>query len=185
MSNVMVNKLSALSQTLKIQAQTFDQNNPPRSKMAFDDWVFNHSHRVLTPYFSEIEHNIAELSRCVDLQQVEEVEYLGEIVENQLSAVIKLLHNPVALYQAKPTTTLYDELHQLKVWEARLTTLVSTKRQEFHRFGRTPHAESALLATEQRLLRCQRAIEQLKNKLPEREENREQQHNARDDEHER
>jgi primosomal replication protein N'' len=173
MKNTTIQKLATLTQTLKRQAKAFDSQYPAQSRMAFDDWLFNHSHRFLMPYFDEIEHNIADLTACAKQQQRDEVEYLSEIVENQLGAIIKLLHNPVSEYKARKTTTLYDELHQLKVWEARLTRLVSEKKHEFFAAGRNANAESRLLATEQRLKRCQDAIQKLQSQLPDLEQNHE------------
>jgi primosomal replication protein N'' len=174
MKTATLQKLTALTQTLKLQARAFDKQYPAQSRMAFDDWLFNQSHRFLTPYFTEIEHNIAELATCAKQQQLEEVTYISEIVENQLGAVIKLMHHPVTEFNRGSSTTLYDELHQLKVWEARLTRLVAEKKQEYFAAGRNANAETRLLATEQRLKRCQVAIEQLQKKLPNLEKNQEQ-----------
>jgi primosomal replication protein N'' len=68
---------------------------------------------------------------------------------------------------------LYQELAQHQEWARRLRDLVSQKQQELNRapaFNKS-QAQKVLLATEQRLERCQAAIFKLENQITHREKN--------------
>ncbi len=78
-----------------------------------------------------------------------------------------------ASHYRKPINVLYQELAQHQEWTRRLKEMVLEKQKELDTapaFLRT-QAQQALLATEQRLERCQAAMLKIENQITYREKN--------------
>ncbi len=165
-----LDKLTTVALNLERQAVNYDRQHSLPSGLVFDQYLFPQRHNRLADYTAETIETIDELKKAVTASNNDEAAYLIELIENQLEAVIKFLHHPTPDKMPETRTSLYNELHQLKIWEQRLAAMVSQKRQHFYTV-KTSNAESELLATEKRLQRCQNAIEKLQHQLPDLEVN--------------
>ncbi|MZI92782.1 prepilin peptidase [Vibrio sp. CAIM 722] len=172
-----------LLETLSVQAANLDRQRGEHHLPLFDDILFHCHAKLLTPCVQETKSTLESLIREQDSKRLTQsrAEYLTERLLAQISAIQREIsttsvrsHEPKhASYYRKPISTLYQELAQHQEWERRLADMVQDKQYALDNapFNEKQIAQSALLAVEQRLKRCQTAKTKLENQITYRERN--------------
>ncbi|EGR1893537.1 prepilin peptidase [Vibrio vulnificus] len=168
---------------LAIQAAQLDRQRGEHHTPLFDERLFAGRARLLVPCVKETKATLDALLREQKDQRLttQRAEYLTEQLVAQFSAIQRELSTTTirkneikhASHYRKPINVLYQELAQHQEWTRRLKEMVLEKQKELDTapaFLRT-QAQQALLATEQRLERCQAAMLKIENQITYREKN--------------
>jgi primosomal replication protein N'' len=172
-------KLNALG----VEAAQLDRVRGEHHVALFDQTLFHCQSRLLIPCVEEARGTFESINREQHNGRLTALraEYLTERLLAQISAIARELSTnrlrkteiKHSSHYRKPINSLYQELAQHQEWARRLRDLVSQKQQELNRapaFNKS-QAQKVLLATEQRLERCQAAIFKLENQITHREKN--------------
>lgn len=155
-------------QQLLSQAEKLDRQQGRADKALFDRTLFKCSSTLLTPYIKEallVYKDLKSLQNKPSLHN-EQAEYLSERLLNQIAAVQRELATHALRINGFSTqqnqtelSDLYRELMQHNEWERRLTEMVASKQRLWQSAttSNKAHAKKALVLTEQRLARCQKA----------------------------
>lgn len=166
---------------LAIQASQLDRQRGEHHQPLFDQTLFHCQARLLVPCVKEAESTYHTLAREQESGRLTTLraEYLSE----QLLAQISAIQRELATYglrnsepkhrnhYRKPINVLYQELAQHQEWERRLQDMVREKEQQLSLAApyQQQDAQKALIATEQRLARCQQAKLKLEKQITYRE----------------
>ncbi len=177
------NQLKDTLDQLDIQAAQLDRQRGEHHQPLFDERLFRGQSRLLSPCVKEAISTFESITRESQngLLTSLRAEFLTERLLAQLSAIQRELattsirgNEPKhASYFRKPINTLYQELAQHQDWERRLKDMVREKEYLVNHasLSEQQSAQKALLATEQRLKRCQAAKLKLENQITYRERN--------------
>ncbi|WP_070963019.1 primosomal replication protein PriC [Vibrio sonorensis] len=178
--------LEALSQTidkLSEDAAHLDRQRGEHHQPLFDQQLFHCKAKLIVPCVSELRstyHSIVREKESGKLTSLR-AEFLTERLLAQLTAIQRELATVTIrkkepkhyTHFRKPINELYQELAQHQEWERRLKDMV--KEKEFALSSAPPfqqaNAQKALIATEQRLKRCQQAKLNIEKKITFREKN--------------
>ncbi len=177
------NQLKQTLAQLEIQAAELDRRRGEHHQPLFDERLFHGQARLVTPCVKEALSTYETIRRESDTGRLTaaRAEFLSERLLAQLSAIQRELattklrqHEPKhRSHFRKPINSLYQELAQHQEWERRLIDMVREKEYLVNHtsFAQQQEAQKALLATEQRLKRCQAAKLKLENQITYRERN--------------
>ncbi|WP_047045242.1 primosomal replication protein [Vibrio mexicanus] len=181
-----MSRFSQLEPTLERlaqQAAQLDRQRGEHHQPLFDERLFHCKARLLVPCVQETKATFDTIIREEKANRLTALraEHLTEQLTAQISAIQRELSTQSirqnepkhASYYRKPISDLYQELAQHQEWERRLKEMVVEKRYAleqapaFHQ----QQAQKALLATEQRLERCQESKLKLEKQITFREKN--------------
>lgn len=163
------------------QAAQLDRQRGEQYQPLFDERLFRCKARLLVPCVEEAQSTFDAILREEQAGKLTagRAEYLTEHLLAQLSAIQRELstqqirqHAPRhSLHFRKPINELYQELAQHQEWERRLMDMVRAKEQALNHAPafQQQAAQQALIATEQRLKRCQEAKIKLEKQITYRE----------------
>ncbi len=166
-----------------LQAAEVDRIRGEHHQALFDEHLFSRKSRLLVPYVKEAKSTLQTLisernaNRLTDLRAA----YLAERLVSQIEALQREL-STVSIRKnelkhkhhfRRPINEIYQDLAQHKEWERRLMEMVLDKTRILDASSSfdQQEAQKHLLATEQRLKRCQEAIIKLENQITYREKN--------------
>lgn len=179
-----MSKLDSLQPVLTQLAQhaaALDRQRGEQHQPLFDERLFRCKARLLVPCTEEAQSTFDTIVReeQAKLLTAGRAEYLTERLLSQISAIQRELSTPDIRRQAprhphhfrKPINELYQELAQHQEWERRLMEMVRAKEQALATAPsfQQQAAQQALIATEQRLKRCQEAKIKLEKQITYRE----------------
>ncbi|MDF2153654.1 primosomal replication protein [Vibrio sp. CAU 1672] len=178
-----ITQLSEKLDQAEKQAAQLDRQRGEHHVPLFDERLFSCRSRLLTPCVKEARGTLDTILR----EQKEQVltslraEYLTERLIAQITAIqreistLKIRKSEIkhSSHFRKPINVLYQELAQHQEWARRLREMVLEKQ---HALDTAPsylraEAQKILLATEQRLERCEAAVLKLENQITYREKN--------------
>ncbi|MGC9461625.1 primosomal replication protein [Vibrio genomosp. F10] len=175
--------LKPILEQLAHQAAQLDRSRGEHHKPLFDERLFHCHGRLLVPCVSETQSTFKTIIREEQAKKLtaDRAEFLSERLLAQISAIqrelstqgIRKSEPKHSSYYRKPINALYQELAQHQEWEIRLRDMVIEKQLElsqapsFHQ----QQAQQSLLATEQRLQRCQEAKLKIEKQITFREKN--------------
>lgn len=178
-----LNEVGLKLDELAVQAAHLDRQRGEHHTPLFDERLFACRSRLLVPCVKETKATLDALLREQKEQRLttQRAAYLTEQLVSQLSAIQREISTTTirkneikhASHYRKPINSLYQELAQHQEWTRRLKEMVLEKQRELDAapaFLRT-QAQQALLATEQRLARCQAAMLKIENQITYREKN--------------
>ena len=176
-----IEQLSQHLEQMSKQAAILDRQRGEHHVPLFDERLFSCRSRLLTPCVKEAKATLATITReqRENMLTAQRAEYLTERLVAQISAMqreistTKIRKNEIkhSSHFRKPINVLYQELAQHQEWARRLREMVFEKEQAVAHspsFNRA-EAQKALLATEQRLARCEAALLKLENQITYRE----------------
>ncbi len=159
------------------QAAILDRQRGEHHVALFDERLFICRSRLLTPCVKEAKATLDAITR----EQYEgkltalRAEYLTERLVAQIAAIQREISTTTirkneikhSSHFRKPINVLYQELAQHQEWARRLREMVLEKEQAVSSSPSIQRAEAqqALLATEQRLKRCEAALLKLENQI--------------------
>ena len=178
-----IKQLSESLEQMSNQAAALDRQRGEHHVPLFDERLFHCRSRLLVPCVKEATATLDSILR----EQKEEkltalrAEYLTERLVAQITAIqreistTKIRKGEIkhSSHFRKPINVLYQELAQHQEWARRLREMVSEKERAVEMapsFARA-EAQKVLLATEQRLQRCEAALLKLENQITHREKN--------------
>ncbi|MGF1696112.1 primosomal replication protein [Vibrio kyushuensis] len=175
--------LKPILEQLAHQAAQLDRSRGEHHQPLFDERLFHCHGRLLVPCVNETQSTFKTITREEQANKLtkERAEFLTERLLAQISAIQRELstqgirkNEPKhSSYYRKPINALYQELAKHQEWEIRLRDMVREKElalkqaPSFHQ----QQAQKALLATEQRLQRCQEAKLKLEKQITFKEKN--------------
>ncbi|WP_423839681.1 primosomal replication protein [Vibrio mytili] len=163
------------------QAAVLDRQRGEHHVPLFDERLFSCRSRLLTPCVKEAKATLATILReqAENMLTSQRAEYLTERLVAQISAMqreistTKIRKNEIkhSSHFRKPINALYQELAQHQEWARRLREMVLDKERALASATSFQRAEAqkVLLATEQRLARCEAALLKLENQITYRE----------------
>ncbi|MGR5243965.1 primosomal replication protein [Vibrio sp. PNB23_22_6] len=176
-----INQLSEKLEQMSKQAATLDRQRGEHHVPLFDERLFHCRSRLLVPCVKEANSTLDAIIREQSEGKLTTLraEYLTERLVAQISAIqreistTKIRKNEIkhSSHFRKPINVLYQELAQHQEWARRLREMVLEKERAVEiapSFMRS-EAQKALIATEQRLERCQAALLKLENQITHRE----------------
>ncbi|MDA9555931.1 primosomal replication protein [Vibrio sp.] len=166
---------------LKQQAKGIDQRRGEHHLPLFDNKLFHcHYSRLLVPYVQEAEETLNNLLQ-VESGKVDYANHLSDRLLAQIGAIKKEVETQGIRKQTpkhysyfrKPINQLYQEMAQHQEWERRLKEMVRDQEFTLKTAPQANHAsmQRTLLATEQRLKRCQESKVKLEQQIQYREKN--------------
>ncbi|MGB2079556.1 MAG: primosomal replication protein [Vibrio sp.] len=162
-------EISTHLDTLAQQAAQRDRQTGEHHQALFDEQLFHCRARLLTPYVSEAKSTLESIIREHQAKRLTQLraEHLSQRLLAQISALKRELATSAMRGQEpkhwqhnrKPINHLYQELAKHQEWELRLKDLVLAKKYALSQTSGPAQvtAQKALIATEQRLSRCQAA----------------------------
>ncbi len=176
-----IEQLSAHLEQMAKQAAMLDRQRGEHHVPLFDERLFSCRSRLLVPCVKEAKATLATLVReqKEGLLTALRAEYITERLVAQIAAIqreistTKIRKNEIkhSSHFRKPINVLYQELAQHQEWARRLREMVLDKERAVETapsFARA-EAQKVLLATEQRLERCEAALVKLENQITHRE----------------
>ncbi|MGR5235376.1 primosomal replication protein [Vibrio alfacsensis] len=176
-----INQLSENLEQMAKQAALLDRQRGEHHVPLFDERLFHCRSRLLVPCVKEANATLDAIIREQNAEKLTALraEYLTERLVAQIAAIqreistTKIRKNEIkhSSHFRKPINVLYQELAQHQEWARRLKEMVLEKQ---HALDTAPsfmrsEAQKVLLATEQRLERCQAALLKLENQITYRE----------------
>ena len=177
------NQLETVLDQLAQQAAHLDRQRGEHYQPLFDERLFHCLSRLLVPCVEEARKTYQTISREQENGHLTALraEYLTEQLLAQISAIQREIatqsvrKNEIkhASHYRKPINILYQDLAQHQEWERRLMEMVQEKERALAIAPpfQQQQAQKALLATEQRLARCQAAKLKLEKQITFREKN--------------
>ncbi|WP_295894153.1 primosomal replication protein [uncultured Vibrio sp.] len=172
-----LSNIKPILEQLAHQAAQLDRRRGEHHQPLFDERLFHCHGKLLVPCVNETQSTFKTLSREEQAGKLTQAraEFLTERLLAQISAVQRELSTQQirkqepkhSSYYRKPINALYQDLAKHQEWEMRLRDMVREKELElkqapsFHQ----QQAQKALLATEQRLERCQEAKIKLEKQI--------------------
>jgi primosomal replication protein N'' len=168
---------------LSEQAAQLDRQRGEHHQPLFDERLFHSRSRLLVPCVKELQATYDSIVReqesgrltalraeHLTSQMIVQMEAIQRELSTQTIRKSEIKHSS---HFQKPINQLYQEMAQHQEWERRLKELVLEKQREL---DASPaymqgQAQKALVATEQRLKRCQESRLKLENQITYRERN--------------
>lgn len=181
MSNI--RQLQTTLERLAIDAAALDRQRGEHHLPLFDERLFHSKAKLLVPCVNETQATLSSIVREEDAKKLTPMraEYLTERLLAQVSAIQRELattnirkHEPKhKSYFLKPINELYQQLSQHQEWERRLLEMVRDKElaMQYAPPFQQQEAQQSLLATEQRLKRCQESKLKIEKQITYRERN--------------
>ncbi len=176
-----IEQLSVHLEQMAKQAALLDRSRGEHHVPLFDERLFSCRSRLLVPCVKEAKATLGTLLREQNEGKLTALraEYITERLVAQISAIqreistTKIRKNEIkhSSHFRKPINVLYQELAQHQEWARRLREMVLDKEKAVETapsFARA-EAQKVLLATEQRLERCEAALVKLENQITHRE----------------
>lgn len=174
-------QLSSTLTQLALDAAQLDRQRGEQYQSLFDERLFRCKGRLLVPCAEEAKSTFDTILReeQAGMLTAGRAEYLTEHLLAQISAIQRELSTQNIRKNAprhhhhfrKPINELYQDLAQHQEWERRLIDMVREKERALSTAPsfQQHEAQKALLATEQRLKRCQEAKVKLEKQITYRE----------------
>lgn len=178
-----IKELSTTLEQLANQAAALDRQRGENHLPLFDERLFHGRSKLLVPCVKETQSTLDSLVREEEagILTALRAEYLTERLFSQVSAIQRELattnirkNEPKhKSYYQKPINELYQQLSQHQDWERRLMEMVRDKELalQYAPPFQQQAAQQALLATEQRLKRCQESKLKIEKQITYRERN--------------
>ncbi|BCN24627.1 primosomal replication protein [Vibrio alfacsensis] len=176
-----IKQLSDNLEHMSKQAAMLDRQRGEHHVSLFDERLFHCRSRLLVPCVKEASATLDAIIREQKENKLTALraEYLTERLVAQISAIqreistTKIRKGEIkhSSHFRKPINVLYQELAQHQEWARRLREMVLDKQRSLDSspsFARA-EAQKVLLATEQRLARCEAALLKLENQITYRE----------------
>ncbi|EGR1982411.1 TPA: prepilin peptidase [Vibrio parahaemolyticus] len=176
-----IEQLSQSLEHMANQAATLDRQRGEHHVPLFDERLFSCRSRLLTPCVKEAKSTLDAIIREQNENKLTALraEYLTERLVAQIGAIqreistTKIRKNEIkhSSHFRKPINVLYQELAQHQEWARRLREMVLEKERAVETAPSFMRAEAqkVLLATDQRLARCEAALLKLENQITHRE----------------
>lgn len=176
-------QLAEILNTLAGQAAQLDRKRGEHHQPLFDERLFHTRSQLLVPCVAEARTTFDSIIREQQSGRLTALraEYLTERLLAQIAAIQRELSTQTirkheikhSSYYRKPINVLYQELAQHQEWERRLKQMVRDKEVALENAPAMTRqqAQQALIATEQRLVRCQAAKLKLEQQITYREKN--------------
>ncbi|CAH1540826.1 Primosomal replication protein N prime prime [Vibrio rotiferianus] len=178
-----IKQLSESLEQMSNQAAALDRQRGEHHVPLFDERLFHCRSRLLVPCVKEATATLDSIVREQKEKKLTALraEYLTERLVAQITAIqreistTKIRKGEIkhSSHFRKPINVLYQELAQHQEWARRLREMVLEKERTVEiapSFARA-EAQKVLLATEQRLQRCEAALLKLENQITHREKN--------------
>ncbi|KJY83199.1 prepilin peptidase [Vibrio galatheae] len=178
-----VKQLQPTLEQLAVNAAALDRQRGEHHLPLFDERLFQCRAKLLVPCVKEIQATLDSIIREENAGKLTPMraEYLTERLLAQISAIKRELatttirkHEPKhSSYYRKPINELYQHLAQHQEWERRLMEMVRDKELalQYAPPFQQQSAQQSLIATEQRLKRCQEAKLKIEKQITYRERN--------------
>lgn len=178
-----IKELSNTLEQLANQAAALDRKRGENHLPLFDERLFYGKSKLLVPCVKETQSTLESLIREEEagILTTLRAEYLTERLFSQVSAIQRELattnirkNEPKhKSYYQKPINELYQQLAQHQEWERRLKEMVREKELalEYAPPFQQQTAQQTLIATEQRLKRCQESKLKIEKQITYRERN--------------
>lgn len=178
-----IKQLQTTLEQLAVNAAALDRQRGEHHQPLFDERLFQSRSKLLVPCVKETQSTLDSIIREEDAGKLTAMraEYLTERLLAQISAIqrelattkIRKREPKHRSYYQKPINELYQHLAQHQEWERRLFEMVREKELavQYAPPFQQQAAQQALLATEQRLKRCQEAKLKVENQITYRERN--------------
>ncbi|MDC5848216.1 primosomal replication protein [Vibrio europaeus] len=178
-----VKQLQSTLEQLAINAAALDRQRGEHHLALFDERLFRCKAKLLVPCVKETQSTLDSIMREEDAGKLTAMraEYLTERLLAQISAIQRELATTTirknepkhSSYFRKPINELYQHLAQHQDWERRLMEMVREKELalQYAPPFQQQSAQQALMATEQRLQRCQEAKLKIEKQITYRERN--------------
>ena len=176
-------QLKSLIEELKQQAASVDRTRGEHHQALFDERLFHCKAHLLIPCVMEAKATFDSIVREQESQRLtsQRAQYLTDRLLAQIAAIqreistvsIRKSEPKHRSYYRKPINALYQELAQHQEWERRLMEMVRDKELalQYAPPFQQQSAQQALMATEQRLQRCQEAKLKIEKQITYRERN--------------
>ncbi|MGY5537686.1 primosomal replication protein [Vibrio brasiliensis] len=177
------NQLQSTLEQLAVDAAALDRKRGEHHQPLFDERLFHSRSKLLVPCVKETQGTLESIIREQTAGKLTALraEYLTERLLSQVSALQRELATTKIRKQEpkhkshfqKPINELYQNLAQHQEWERRLLEMVRDKELalQYAPPFQQQAAQQALIATEQRLKRCQEAKLKVEKQITYRERN--------------
>ncbi|RTZ15657.1 prepilin peptidase [Vibrio aquaticus] len=178
-----IKQLQSTLEELAVNATSLDRQRGEHHLTLFDERLFQCKAKLLVPCVKETQSTLQSLIQEEEAGKLTTVraEYLTERLLAQISAVQRELATTKIRknepkhkrYFQRPINELYQQLSQHQDWERRLIEMVQGKEMalQYAPPFQQQSAQQELLATEQRLKRCQEAKLKIEKQITYRERN--------------
>lgn len=178
-----IKELANTLEQLANQAAALDRQRGEHHLPLFGERLFRCKAKLLVPCVTETQSTLNSLVKEEEAGKLTALraEYLTERLYSQISAIQRELATTTIRkqepkhksYYQKPINELYQNLAQHQEWERRLMEMVREKElaMQYAPPFQQQAAQQALLATEQRLKRCQESKLKIENQITYRERN--------------
>ncbi|MCW8334820.1 primosomal replication protein [Vibrio sp. SCSIO 43135] len=178
-----LSQLKPILAQLAVDAANLDRARGEHHQPLFDERLFHAHCKLLVPCVKEAQSTFDTILREEQANKLtqQRAEFLSERLLAQISAIQRELSTQSirknepkhSSYYRKPINALYQELAQHQEWETRLKDMVREKEFAVSQASsfQQQQAQQALIATEQRLKRCQEAKLKIENQITYREKN--------------
>lgn len=168
---------------LRHQAAQLDRQRGEHHQALFDERLFHCKSRLLVPCVNELESTFQSIVReqesgrltplraeHLTAQMLAQIEAIQRELSTQTIRKNEIKHSS---HFQKPINQLYQEMAQHQEWERRLKELVLEKTKELESAPAylQNQAQQTLVASEQRLKRCQESKLKIENQITYRERN--------------
>ncbi|WP_038178596.1 primosomal replication protein PriC [Vibrio rhizosphaerae] len=173
-----LSRLHDLIFSLEPQVTQLDEQRGEQQYPLFDPQLFRCKSQLLGPCLSELKNTYREIVQSHEHQRLTTTQatYLTEKLLNQLNAIQRELATAElrkkeshGLPRETSVSALYQELAQHQDWERRLQEMIFEQEQQLEAKPMTPtekkSCQQAILALEQRLIRCQKSRQRIENKI--------------------
>lgn len=176
-------QLATILDDLSKQAAQLDRRRGEHHLPLFDEHLFHGKARLVVPCVQEAKSTYESIVREKKHNRLTpaRAEYLTELLLAQIGAIQRELSTQKirkgeikhSSYYRKPINELYQELAQHQEWTRRLKEMVIEKEQELKNAPSfyQQQTQKTLLATEQRLKRCEEAMLKIEKQITFREKN--------------
>jgi len=178
-----INQLQSTLEQLAVNAAALDRDRGEHHQPLFDERLFQSRSKLLVPCVKETQSTLESIIREEQAGKLTAMraEYLTERLLAQIAAIqrelattrIRKQEPKHKSYFQKPINELYQHLAQHQEWERRLMEMVRDKELalQYAPPFQQQAAQQALIATEQRLKRCQEAKLKVEKQITYRERN--------------
>ncbi|WP_408900314.1 primosomal replication protein PriC [Photobacterium piscicola] len=177
-----LSRLQTLIEQLQHQAEEADRLRGEAQRPLFDQQLFRHRSKLLTPCVVEITQELATLQKEQQAGKLlpERTQHMCEKLIAQINAIqrelatqhIRKNEPQQAAKWQRSINDVYQDLNKHRDWERRLKAMLRDKESLLNRCGsqlEQQQAQKEILALEGRISRCQAALITLENEINRRE----------------
>ncbi|KJG58713.1 prepilin peptidase [Photobacterium kishitanii] len=177
-----LSRLQTLIEQLQHQAAETDRVRGEAQRPLFDQQLFRHRSKLLTPCVTEIAQELATLQKEQQAGRLlpERTQHVCEKLIAQIHAVqrefatqqIRKNEPKQAVSKRRSINEIYQDLNQHRDWERRLKSMLRDKETLLNRCGsqfEQQQSQKEVLVLEGRISRCQTAIVKLEEEINRRE----------------